>query len=200
MTEKEIDLFADADNKAEEITAPLNEKMYQVVDLKNGTYQFKRYNGSKSEQRYTSLGYFKLGTKLVRDSFKNDEVNKRKIDGNKTIRRARSDVLTKLHDAVKMLDSKYDFYPAAKDLLNDAEMQLAQKYVDELNKKYKTEKMIAELQAVKVIVRDLTVLTHPHKELTPEEQQLYDDVKLYVKSLGYNVEKDSVYNKVINKG
>ena len=46
----------------------------------------------------------------------------------------------------------------------------------------------------------LTVLTHPHKELTPEEQQLYDDVKLYVKSLGYNVEKDSVYNNVINKG
>ncbi len=187
MTEKEIDLFADADNKAEEITAPLNEKMYQIVDLKNGTFQFKKYNGANAEQRYTSLGYFKLGGKFMKDSFKENDVNRRKIEGNKTIRRARSDVFTKLRDVTKMLESTYDFYPAVDVLLNDAEMKLAQKYLHEINEKFKAEKMIAELQAAVVIARDLSGLTHPHKTLTPEQQEIYDHLQVYIKAISYNV-------------
>ena len=154
MTEKEIDLFADSEKTSADVTEQINEKKYQIVDLKNGTYQFKRYNGASAEQRYTSLGYFKLGEKLMKDSFKDVEVNKRKIEGNKTIRRARSDVFTKLHDVEKMLESNYDFYPASKELLSDAEFKLAQKYCDEINDRYKAEKITAELQAAVVIARD----------------------------------------------
>ena len=186
MTEKEIDLFADAENKVEEVTAPLNEKMYQVVDLKNGTYQFKRYNGSKSEQRYTSLGYFKLSKKYFNDILHRDDVEKRKIEGNKTLRRAKSDVLTQLDNLLPLLESHYEFEETTK--LSDAEIKLAQKYCDEINEKFTSEKINAEIEAMIVILRDLGHITM-NRVLTPEQKKLYDDMNIYVTFLSDNMKK-----------
>lgn len=89
----------------------INEKKYHVLDLRNGTFELKRYNGSKSEKRYSTLGFFKLIEKAVKDCLRSQDVQERKIEGNKTIRRARSDVLTKLHKILPLLESEYVFYP-----------------------------------------------------------------------------------------
>lgn len=187
MTEKEIDLFADAEKSSEDITASLNEKMYQVVDLKNGTFQFKRYNGSKAEQRYTSLGYFKLAEKSYKESLHDSDISDRKIEGNKTIRRAKSDVITQLHNLLPLLESYYRFYSTTNEI-NEAELALADKYVQELNEKFKTAKITAELEAIIAIGRNLSHLTMK-QSLTPEQQKLYADVDLYMKSVAFNVKR-----------
>lgn len=175
MTEKEIDLFTDADNSSEAVAKPINEKMYQVVDLKNGSYQFKRYNGSKAEERYTSLGYFKLVQKSHDDLFRKSDVRERKIQGNKSIRRAKSDVLTQLDNLLPLLTSFYVFRKTC-DNLSEAEMNLANKYCKEIDAKFKAEKIIAELKAISVMVSDLGLLKL-NNTLTPEQKELYEKVR-----------------------
>ena len=101
----------------------INEKKYHVLDLRNGTFQLTRYNGSKSEKRYSTLGFFKLIEKAVKDCLHPQDVQDRKIEGNKTIRRAKSDVLTQLHKILPLLESEYVFYPLALSQEETSEIQ-----------------------------------------------------------------------------
>ena len=160
----------------------INEKMYQVVDLKNGTYLVKRYNGTKAEQRYTHLGYFKLIEKSVKDCLHTHDVQTRKVDGHKTIRRAKSDVLTKLHSILPLLESEYVFYPLENVNMSEFEISLVQQYCDELNEKFKAEKITAELEALVSILRDLSHVAK-NKVFTKTQDEHFRTVQIYVRNL-----------------
>ncbi len=161
---EELDLFVD--NDASRPVKHENLKSYQVVRLASGDYVFKRYNGSKAPQRYSVLGHFKLSEKSMKDSvYTHSDLEKRKIDGHKTIVRAKSDVLTQLDSLLPLLCSKYEFYPVKNASMNESELALADKYCDDLNEKWINTKVSAELKALVAITRDLSHIAFTRKVL-----------------------------------
>ncbi len=167
---EELDLFAE-DNVSQEVKHQ-STKSYQVVRLASGDYVFKKYNGSKAPQRYSVLGHFKLSEKSMKDSvYAHNDLEKRKIDGHKTIVRAKSDVLTQLDKLLPLLRSKYEFYPVKTARMDESEFALASQYCDELNEKWMDDKVPAELKALVAITRDLSHIAFERRELalSPED-------------------------------
>ena len=156
----EVDLFADVGVLEAETAVPAekkteqeeNPKAYQLVDLHDGSYVLKKYNGYKSTPKYFIIGHFRLRSKHFQQFDKSTSVHQRKREakalGNATVRRAETNVLKQAHELVSMINSEYEFELK---INNGVEMtdylaNLIVKITEDLNAKYKKDKLAAEIE------------------------------------------------------
>ena len=214
---EELDLFADVGVLEAETADPAdkepseNPKAYQLVDLHDGSYLLKKYNGYKATPKYYIIGHFKLRAKSLQQYYKERAVSKRKEEakalGNATVRRAETNVLKQAHEIAMMLNSVYEFEKSENCAveMTDYLDNLIEKITQDLNAKYKKDKITAEIE----MLNELSMLDLDNALLSDEQIEkvimavyiLHTKVELFCKKQNKNREEivESHYKKLFEK-
>lgn len=191
----EVDLFADVGVLEAETAAPAddkkqleeNPKAYQLVDLHDGSYVLKKYNGYKSTPKYFIIGHFRLRSKHFQQFDKSTSVHQRKREakalGNSTVRRAETNVLKQAHELVGMINSEYEFDLKSNNgvEMTDYLANLIVKITEDLNDKYKKDKLAIEIE----MLDELSILDLNDTQLSDEQTE---KIIMAVNRLHYKVE------------
>ena len=189
----ELDLFDGIGALEAETAAPAekklteNPKAYQLVDLHDGSYVLKKYNGYKSTPKYFIIGHFRLRSKHFQQFDKSTSVYQRKREakalGNATVRRAETNVLKQAHELVSMIDSEYEFDLKSNNgvEMTDYLANLIVKITEDLNDKYKKDKLAVEIE----MLDKLSILDLDDMQLSDEQTE---KIIMAVNRLYYKVE------------
>lgn len=204
---KELDLFdgvgslealtadpAEADKEPSE-----NPKAYQLVDLKDGSYVLKKYNSYKAKQKYFIIGHFKLKSKSWQQNRKSYAVYERKLEAKKleraTVKRPETSVLKQAHELVSMIDSEYEF-----DLKSNSGVEMTDylanlivKITEELNAKYKKDKIAAEIEMLDKLsgikLDDAQLSDEQVEKIIVAASRLYSKTELFCQKQNKNMEE-----------
>lgn len=214
----EVDLFADVGVLEAETAVPTekkteqeeNPKAYQLVDLHDGSYVLKKYNGYKSVPKYFIIGHFRLRSKQWQQHDRSASVHQRKREaqklGNATVRRAETNVLKQAHELVSMINSEYEFDLKSNNCveMTDYLANLIVKITEDLNAKYKKDKIAAEIEMIDTLAaielnKDYVQLSDEQVEkLIVAASRLYSKTELFCEKQNKNMEeiKKQYYKKL----
>lgn len=210
----ELDLFDGIGPLEVETTEPAeqepqeNPKAYQLVDLKDGSYLLKKYNGYKSVPKYFIIGHFKLRAKSSQQYRKGLSVNQRKDEakalGNATVRRAETNVLKQAHEIAKMINSVYDFEKSDNCVveMTDYLANLIDKITEDLNAKYRKDKIEAAMEMLNelsyVDLKDVQLSDNQIEKIIMTVHRLQYKAELVCKKQNKNQEKiiENFYKKL----
>lgn len=178
-----------------------NPKAYQLVDLHDGSYVLKKYNGYKSVPKYFIIGHFRLRSKQWQQHDRSTSVHQRKREaqklGNTTVRRAETNVLKQAHELVNMINSEYVFDLKSNNgvEMTDYLANLIVKITEDLNAKYKKDKIAAEIEMIDTLAaielnKDYVQLSDEQVEkIIVAASRLYSKTELFCQKQNKNMEE-----------